>query len=116
MLVHGSLDKAVRFVGFNHAAMPPSSPVGQQVAKLHPVGNRFGTDTIRDLATGDFDGDGVTDAFIANGTAWFYSRGGKRPWELLHASTKRIDELGFADVDDDGVTDVPASMKPTSLE
>jgi hypothetical protein len=106
VLVHGSLDKAVRFVGFNHAGMPPSSSVGQQVAKFHPAGNRFGADTIRDLATGDFDGDGVTDVFIANGTAWFYSRGGKRPWEFLHASTKRIGELGFADIDNDGVTDV----------
>jgi len=48
----------------------------------------------------------VTDVFIANGTAWFYSRGGKRPWEFLHASTKNIKELGFADIDNDGVTDV----------
>ena len=47
-----------------------------------------------------------TDAFIANGTAWFYSRGGKRPWEFLHGSTKRTHELGFADIDNDGITDV----------
>jgi hypothetical protein len=106
VLVHGSLDKAVRFKGFSTGTMPPSSPVGQQIAKFHPSGNRFETDTIRDLATGDFDADGVTDVFIANGTAWFYSRGGKRPWEFLHASTKRTAELGFADMDNDGVTDV----------
>ena len=48
----------------------------------------------------------MTDIFIANGTAWFYSRAGKRPWEFLHASTKNIRELGFADIDNDGVTDV----------
>ena len=106
VLVHPALDKAVRFKGFNTGTMPPSTSVGQQIAKFHPSANRFSTDTIRDLATGDFDGDGATDVFIANGTAWFYSRGGKRPWEFLHASTKNIQELGFADIDNDGVTDV----------
>jgi hypothetical protein len=106
VLVHGSLNKAVRFKGFNTAGQGPSSSVGQQIAKFHPSGNRYNTDKIRDLATGDFDGDGVTDIFIANGTAWFYSRGGKRSWEFLHASTKNIKELGFADIDNDGVTDV----------
>ena len=106
VLVHGSLNEAVRFKGFNSGGQGPSSPIGQQIARFHPSGNRFDTDTIRDLATGDFDGDGATDIFIANGTAWFYSRAGKRPWEFLHASTKNIKELGFADVDNDGVTDV----------
>jgi hypothetical protein len=28
------------------------------------------------------------------------------PWQFLHASTKRLSELGFADMDNDGVTDV----------
>jgi hypothetical protein len=106
VLVHGSLSKAVRFKGFNSGGQGPASPIGQQIAKFHPGGNRFDVDTIRDLAAGDFDGDGVTDVFIANGTAWFYSRAGKRPWEFLHASTKNIKELGFADIDNDGVTDV----------
>ena len=105
VLVHGSLSDAVRFKRFNPFG-GPSNAIGRQFAKFHPSGNRYDTDTIRDLATGDFDGDGVTDVFIANGTAWFYSRGGKRPWEFLHASTKSIRELGFADIDNDGVTDV----------
>jgi FG-GAP-like repeat len=103
--VHDSLNKAVRFKDFSSGG-PPDSLIGQTKAKFHPAGNRFDTDTVRDLAAGDFDGDGVTDIFIANGTAWFYSRGGKRSWEFLHASTKRIDELAFADIDNDGVTDV----------
>ncbi len=105
VLVHGSLNDAVRFKRFNPFGAP-SNPAARQFAKFHPSGNRFGTDTVRDLATGDFDGDGVTDIFIANGTAWFYSRAGKRPWEFLHASTKNVKELGFADIDNDGVTDV----------
>src|SRR5215472_6760994 len=49
VLVHNSLDKAVRFVKFNHAGLPPSSSAGQQIARFHPGGNRFDVDTIRDL-------------------------------------------------------------------
>jgi len=105
VLVHGSLSDAVRFRKFNPFG-GPSNSTARQYAKFHPSGNRYDTDPVRDLATGDFDGDGVTDVFIANGTGWFYSRGGKRPWEFLHASTKNIRELGFADIDNDGVTDV----------
>ena len=44
--------------------------------------------------------------FVANGTGWFFSRAGIRPWEFLHASTKRTGELGFADIDNDRITDV----------
>ena len=55
---------------------------------------------------GDFDGDGRTDVFVATGTAWFFLRGGVEPWEFLHASNKRTSQLAFADIDNDGVTDV----------
>jgi hypothetical protein len=68
--------------------------------------NQFGTDHSSDLATGDFDGDGRTDVFVATGTAWFFSRGGREAWEFLHASDKLTHELGFADIDNDRVTDV----------
>ncbi len=70
------------------------------------TGNQFNTDRSRDLATGDFDGDKRTDVFVATGTAWFFSRGGQEAWEFLHASTKLTRELGFADIDNDGTTDV----------
>jgi FG-GAP-like repeat len=70
------------------------------------AGNEFGTDQSGDLATGDFDGDKRTDVFVATGTAWFFSRGGQESWEFLHASDKLTRELGFADIDNDGVTDV----------
>jgi hypothetical protein len=44
--------------------------------------------------------------FVATGTAWFFSRGGQEAWEFLHASNKLTRELGFADIDNDGITDV----------
>jgi hypothetical protein len=70
------------------------------------AGNQFGTSRSGDLATGDFDGDRRTDVFVATGTAWFFSRGGQEEWEFLHASNKLTRELGFADIDNDGTTDV----------
>jgi hypothetical protein len=70
------------------------------------AGNQFDTDHSGELATGDFDGDGRTDVFVATGTAWFFSRGGQGAWEFLHASNKLTRELGFADIDNDGVTDI----------
>jgi hypothetical protein len=70
------------------------------------AGNQFDTSRANDLATGDFDGDKRTDLFVATGTAWFFSRGGQGAWEFLHASNKLTRELGFADIDNDGTTDV----------
>ena len=71
-----------------------------------PPADKFDTDYSAEIAGGDFDGDGRTDVFTANGTGWFYSRAGIRPWEFLRVSDKRIRDLGFYDVDRDGVTDV----------
>lgn len=69
-------------------------------------GNSFDTDYSGELATGDFDGDGRTDVFVANGTAWWFSSGGVGEWIFLHASNKRTSQLGFADINNDGVTDI----------
>jgi hypothetical protein len=69
-------------------------------------GNHYDVDYSKEIAAGDFDGDGRSDVFVATGTAWFLSRAGIRPWELLHVSGRRTGELGFADMDGDRATDV----------
>lgn len=103
ILVHDDLDEAVSLkkkknatgIGESHTAF-----------NFRESGNVFDTDYASDIAAGDFDGDGRSDVFVATGTAWFYSRGGIRPWEYLTSSGRQLKELGFADIDDDGLTDV----------
>jgi hypothetical protein len=101
--VHDDLDAAVSLkmgkgdtgIGEDHVAH-----------NFHANGNKFDTDYSKEVATGDFDGDGRADVFVANGTGWFFSRAGIRHWEFLHASDKRTGDLGFADIDNDSITDV----------
>jgi VCBS repeat protein len=97
VVVHDDIDEAVSLKGNG------GNPANYN---FHAARNAFDTDYSPEIATGDFDGDGRTDVFTANGTGWFYSRGGVRPWEFLRASNKRIRDLGFVDVDRDGITDV----------
>jgi hypothetical protein len=102
--VHENLDAAVLLkLG---GIFIPGTGEDHDKFHFHASGNQFKTDHSSELATGDFDGDGRADVFVANGTAWFYSRGGSEPWQFLHASNKRTSELGFADIDNDGATDV----------
>jgi hypothetical protein len=101
--VHDNLDAAVSLkmekgdtgIGEDHDAH-----------NFHANDNKFDIDYSKEVATGDFDGDGRADVFVANGTGWFFSRAGIRHWEFLHASDKRTGDLGFADIDNDSVTDV----------
>ncbi|MEA2432956.1 MAG: hypothetical protein QOG54_413 [Actinomycetota bacterium] len=103
VVVHDDLDSAVSLKW-----KKSDSGIGedQKQFNFHASGNRFDTDYSTEVAAGDFDGDRRTDVFVANGTGWFFSRGGSRPWEFLHASNKRTRDLAFADIDNDGVTDV----------
>jgi hypothetical protein len=102
VLVHDDSGEAFEF----KSGGDPNLLFGSDKFNFHASGNSYDTDYSRELASGDFDGDGHTDIFVANGTSWFYSRAGSQPWEFLHASTKRTHELGFADIDNDGKTDV----------
>ena len=90
VLTHDGVDDAVEYEGDNG----------------HESASRTRTDYSSEIAAGDFDADGRTDVFVSNGTAWFWSRGGVRPWEYLRPSNKRISELGFADITGDRATDV----------
>jgi hypothetical protein len=67
--------------------------------------NIYDTDHANDIATGDFDGDGYSDVFIATGTAWFYSSGGQSEWRFLQSTYLTTGRLAFADMDGDGKTD-----------
>ncbi|HVF59059.1 MAG TPA: VCBS repeat-containing protein [Thermoanaerobaculia bacterium] len=104
VLVHDNHDDALSFKG----GVPGRDVLGELIGTGQYVssGNRYDTDYSTELATGDFNGDRLTDVFVATGTAWFFSRGGQQPWEYLQASRFRTRDLGFADVDNDGVTDV----------
>ena len=103
VLAHDDFDEAVKLRAGDDSRLDEDRP---DTFNLRSAGNRYDVDYSTELATGDFDRDGRTDVFVANGTAWFYSSAGIRPWQYLRASNKRIGELGLADIDNDGLTDV----------
>jgi hypothetical protein len=59
-----------------------------------------------DFVIGDFDGDGRSDVFYANGHQWRLSRGGVAAFEVLNTSSYRVPDLRFGDFNGDGKTDV----------
>ena len=70
-------------------------------------GNEFGaSDPMSMLGTGDFDGDGIQDPFLATGAAWYYRPGGILEWRFLRSSDQKLNQLTLNDVDGDGRTDV----------
>src|SRR5207244_4558471 len=103
VVVHNDADSAIRLVQGDVTSLDDENPGS---FNLRAQNNQYDTDHSTEIAAGDFDGDGHTDVFVATGTAWFFSRGGSQPWEFLHGSNKRTAELGFADIDNDGITDV----------
>jgi VCBS repeat protein len=85
---------------------PDLQDVTDAAFNIHRDGNKYDTDYSSRLETGDFDGDQRTDVFLSNGTGWFFSRAGIRPWEFLRPSPVLEQDLGFADIDGDRATDV----------
>nr|MDQ3037078.1 VCBS repeat-containing protein [Myxococcota bacterium] len=57
------------------------------------------------LGFADFDGDGRTDVFRADGTAWWWLSAGRGSWARLNTSSVPRAELAFADLDGDGRDD-----------
>ena len=62
--------------------------------------------TLDAMALGDFDGDGITDAFRTQDGRWEWSRSTTTTWARRNTSGYELDSLAFADVDGDGETDV----------
>ena len=65
---------------------------------------------LEQLATGDFDGDGVDDVFRSTGGGWYVTYGTADrsrwgAWTRLASSNVRQDALAFADVNGDRQTD-----------
>jgi len=58
------------------------------------------------LRFGDFNGDGKSDAFCANGSQWKVSYGAINSWEVLNNSALGLNDMAFGDFDGDGRTDV----------
>ena len=58
------------------------------------------------LGFGDFDGDGVQDAFRALDGRWEWSRSATEGWARLNSSSYSLESLHLADFDGDGTTDV----------
>jgi FG-GAP-like repeat len=58
------------------------------------------------MAVGDFDGNGVSDIFYADGQTWWVSYGGNTPFVQVQTSSFRRQDLLFGDFDGNGTTDV----------
>jgi hypothetical protein len=106
VVVHDDLDEAVALTTGGLSGLGIGEDHGR--FNFRPGRNRYDADYSTEIASGDFDGDRRTDIFLANGTAWWYSRAGVKQWELLKESTARTGELAFADIDNDGRTDILA--------
>ena len=74
--------------------------------KLVLRANQTCMNTAKELAVGDFNGDGRADVFQAVGTLWVYSPSGQREWFFLKDSNLRLARLGLGDFDGDRKTDV----------
>jgi hypothetical protein len=103
IVVHSDFDSMIRMDTGDDGSLDDDNPSS---FNLEASRNQYGTDHSLEIAAGDFDGDGRTDVFLATGTAWFYSRGGSQPWTYLQPSSLLTRDLAFADVDNDGITDV----------
>jgi hypothetical protein len=56
---------------------------------------QFEDTAIRDIAAGDFDGDGATDVMRVTPTGWQWSKSGREGWAFLNTLTQPISQLGF---------------------
>jgi hypothetical protein len=64
-----------------------------------------GTDT-RDVAVGDFDGDGAMDVMRATGNGWQWSKSGREGWAFLNTLTQPTSQLALGNFVGASFTDV----------
>jgi hypothetical protein len=77
-----------------------------QFGNLVVQNNQYETNYQNDLAFGDFDGDGASDVFWADGRNWWFSRQGSLVWTHLRANGNPLKDLAFGDFDGNDTTDV----------
>lgn len=75
--------------------------------------NRADVDPFGKYGVCDFDGDGTDDLFLATGTSWWFSSGGKMHWTYLNSHNETLDQVGLGDFDGDKRCDVFAVNKAT---
>jgi hypothetical protein len=80
--------------------------VAQTETGLFTSGNLVGVNGLNELGTCDFDGDGITDSFLATGQTWWFSSGGDKPWVYLNTSTKRRSQVTLGFFNADNICDV----------
>jgi hypothetical protein len=86
---------------------PSALTPADEVVTIQSVPPQFNRDNpTNHLASGDFDGDGVDDMFLATGAAWYYAPAGAREWRYLSNNRTPLSLLRFGDFDGDGRTDV----------
>jgi hypothetical protein len=116
VIVHDDFGEAMKFGCGGDQSLCPLFIAIPSRFNLTYTGNKHDADYSTEIAAGDFDGDRQTDVFVANGTGWFFSPAGIRPWEFINASKQRVKDLAFADVDNDGITDVISRSTNSELD
>jgi hypothetical protein len=75
--------------------------------------NKYDSDPMTELGTGDFVGDGQQDQFMATGVTWWAKSPVTNQWRYLNTMPERLLELTLRDADGDGVCDVvPKTRQP----
>ena len=93
---------------FAHPADREAVGLTQGTKNIELKDNVKGFDPYGKYGVCDFDGDGIDDLFLATGTSWWFSSGGRRQWTYLFDATERLNQVRLAYVDGDSRCDVVA--------